>query len=795
MKLPINWLKEYAAIGNASPEEIAEALLRVGFEVEEIIYAGAEIENVVVAKVIDCKPHTNSDHLHVCMVDNGKEILQIVCGAPNVHTGDVVPCALSGAKLPGGIMIKPGELRGVMSYGMLCSGKELGVDDTIIEGEEVDGLLQLPKDTPLGTDIRKIIGLDEYVLDVSVTANRPDCQSIIGLAREVAASMDVKFTPPVNKYKVVEYENEFMPDVKIESDLCSRYTGRLIRDVKIERSPEWMARRLRLVGIRSINNIVDITNYVLIETGQPLHSFDIRFINKGIIVRTAEKGEKITALDGKEYSLADDMLVIADTKKPVAIAGIMGGEYSGIMSDTETVFLEAARFDRRSIRVTSRKLGLRSDSSARYEKGVDYESVDEGRERALALVYKLKVGKIVDIRSDAGIDRPKQKIIETSASQICSIIGIDIPIKAIERILNALDIETEIKSKTDKLICTIPLRREDIEDFADLSEEVIRYYGYDNLEPTFLKTAACTIGGESEKDKLINGLKNVLCGMGAYEMMSYSFITGKAGDMMLLDRNDSRRRCIKLLNPLGEDTSMMRTQLTHNALSAAALNLSRGNERFRLYEIGRVYIPIEDGKQPEERTHLSITYSGSDETFYTIKNTVNAALEYFGVNTVLKYSAQPYLHPGISADILLDGEIIGSYGEVHPTVMENYGISAKVYCAEIDLEPLLKTGEHVAKYKVISRFPCVNRDLAVVVKDECSVGELLDTIHCACGNDLESVELFDIYKGEQIESGYKSVAFALKFRSCEKTLVDSDIQKLTESAIKMLSERNGAKLR
>ena len=795
MKLPINWLKDYAAIGNASPEEVAEALLGVGFEVEEIIYAGEEIQNVVAAKVIDCKPHTNSDHLHVCMVDTGNEILQIVCGAPNVHTGDVVPCALSGAKLPGGVEIKPGELRGIMSYGMLCSGKELGVDDTIIEGADVDGLLQLPKDTPLGTDIRKIIGLDEYILDVSVTANRPDCQSVVGLAREVAAAMNVKFTPPANKYKTVEYDGEFMPEVKIESDLCSRYTGRLIRDVKIEKSPEWMARRLRLVGIRSINNIVDITNYVLTEIGQPLHSFDIRFINEGIIVRTAENGEKITALDGKEYALSDDMLVIADAKKPVAIAGIMGGEYSGIMPDTETVFLEAARFDRRSIRVTSRKLGLRSDSSARYEKGVDYESVDEGRERALALIYKLKAGKIVDVASDAGIDRPAEKTIETSAQEICSIIGIDIPAKTIERILRSLDIETELKPRTDKLICTIPLRREDIEDFADLSEEVIRYYGYDNLEPTFLKDAACTIGGENEKDKLVAGLKDVLCGLGAFEMMSYSFITGKAPDMMMLADNDNRRKGIKLLNPLGEDTSVMRTQLTHNALSAAALNLSRGNDSFRLFEAGRVYIPTQPGMQPDELLHLSVTFAGSGEDFYSLKSAITAVLDYFGADTSIAYGSQPYLHPGISADIIMSGKVIGSYGELHPTAAENYGISAKIYVAEIDLEPLLALGCRTVKYKTVSRFPCVNRDLAVVVKDDCSVGELMHTIKLACGENLEDVSLFDVYKGTQIEEGYKSVAFALKFRSCEKTLGDADIQSLTDSAIKLLEEKNGAKLR
>ena len=795
MKLPISWLKEYAAIGNATPEEVAEALLGVGFEVEEMIYAGEEIENVVVAKVIDCKPHPDSDHLHDCMVDTGKEMLQVVCGAPNVKTGDVVPCALSGAKLPGGIEIRPGELRGVTSYGMLCSGKELGVDDTIIEGAEVDGLLQLPKDTTLGTDIRKILGLDEYILDVSVTANRPDCQSIIGLAREVAAAMDVRFTPPVNKYKTVEYDGEYMPGVEIRSELCSRYTGRLIRDVRIERSPEWMARRLRLVGIRSINNIVDITNYVLIETGQPLHSFDIRFISKGIVVRTAENGEKITALDGKEYTLGDDMLVIADSKKPIAIAGIMGGEYSGIMSDTETVFLEAARFDRRSVRVTSRRLGLRSDSSARYEKGVDYTSVDEGRERALALIYKLNAGRIVDVRSDAGIDRPEERVIRTSAKQICSVIGIDIPAKTIEKILRSLGIATETKARSDALVCTVPLRREDIEDFADLSEEVIRYYGYDNLEPTFLKSAACTAGGESERDKAILSLKNVLCGMGLYEMTNYSFISGKAADMLMLPPDDERRNTVRLLNPLGEDTSELRTRLTHSALTVAALNLSRGNDAFRLFEIGKVFIPAGDGVQPHERMRLSMVYAGDKENFYTLKNAVTETLRFFGAETELNRSGQPYLHPGMSADVILGGKPVGSFGRLHPTAAENYGIAANVFVAELDLEALLALDRSPVRYSPISKFPCVCRDLAVVVKDECSVGELTDTIKRACGKDLESVALFDVYKGEQIESGYKSVAFSLRFRSLEKTLADADIQKLTDAAVCALKNEREARLR
>ena len=795
MKLPVCWLKDFAAVGDASPQEIADALLSVGFEVEEIIYAGEGIENVVAGKVISCVPHTNSDHLHVCMVDVQSEIIQVVCGASNVKTGDVVPCALVGAELPGGIKIKAGELRGVMSYGMLCSGKELGVDDTVIEGAEVDGLLQLPADTPLGTDIRQILGLDEYVLDVSVTANRPDCQSIVGLARETAAAMNVKFTPPVNKYKTIEYGGEYMPGVEIESGLCSRYTGRLIKNVRIERSPDWMRKRLRLVGIRPINNIVDITNYVLTEIGQPLHSFDVRFINKNIIVRKAEKGEKITALDGKEYELDNDMLVIADSVKPIAIAGVMGGEYSGIMSDTSSVFLEAARFDRRSIRITSRRLGLRSDSSARYEKGVDYASVDEGRERALSLIYKLKAGKIVDVKSDAGEARPENKVISTSVSRICSIIGIDIPKTTVERILRSLGFTVESKPRSDEIVCTVPLYREDVEDFADLSEEVIRYYGYDNITSDFLKTASCTEGGETEKDRRAGDVKTLLCGFGAYEIMTYSFINEKACDMLCLPGDDPRRKIIKLRNPLNEDTAVLRTQLTHNMLSTVALNLSRGNDEFRIFELGRKYIPVDGAELPDERTTLSIGFVGKKEDFYELKAAVNAVISYFRVTTKTDYSKQPFLHPGISADFYADGKNIGYCGNVHPSVKENYDIGGNVFIAELDLETLLGEEKTDVRYFPISKFPCVNRDLAFVVAESHNVGDIIQTIKTACGPNLEQIMLFDIYKGEQIEKGYKSVAFSLRFRSQDKTLGEQEINALTNAATEQVKAAYGAILR
>lgn len=793
MKLPICWLKEFAEVGDATPEQIADALLGVGFEVEEIIYAGTEIDKVVTGKVISCEPHTNSDHLHICMVDVATEIIRVVCGAPNVKVGDVVPCALAGAKLPSGIEIKAGEIRGVASYGMLCSGAELGIDDTVIEGAEVDGLLQLPKTTELGLDIKTVLGLDEYVLDVSVTANRPDCQSIVGLAREVAAAMGVKFHAPVNKYKTVPYDGEFMPTVAIESDVCSRYTGRLIKDVKIEQSPKWMRDRLRLVGIRPINNIVDITNYVLIEIGQPLHSFDVRFIDKGIIVRKAAEGEKITALDGKEYALGSDMLVIADASKPVAIAGVMGGEYSGIMSDTVCVFLEAARFERSSVRVTSRKLGLRSDSSARYEKGVDYASIDAGRERALALICKLKAGKIVDVKSDAGVPEPNKRIIETTVSRINSVIGIDIPKSTIEKILKSLDIKVE--SSGEKMVCTVPLYREDIEDFADLSEEVIRYYGYDNLVPTFLKNAACTVGGLPESEKRMGDIKNVMCGLGAYESMTYSFVNEKMCDNLGLAAGDNRRNVLKLCNPLNEDTAVMRTQLVGSMLNTIALNQSRGNDAFRLFELGRVYLPTEKDNLPEERNELCIGALGAGEDFYSLKNMVSAVIEYFTKDSRITYSKQPYLHPGKSADVYVGDKYVGSYGEVHPTIAENFNITGKCYVAEIDVSSLLEIEHSEIKYSAISKFPCVNRDLAIVVEDSLFVGDIIGAIKDACGNALEDVSLFDVYKGEQIEAGYKSLAFSLKFRSVEKTLAEADIQAMMLSVIDRLKSGFDARLR
>ena len=795
MKLPICWLKDYVNIGSAAPEDISAALLNVGFEVEEIIYAGEGIDRVVSGKVLECVPHENSNHLHKCRVNVGKETLEIICGAPNVKAGDVVPCALVGASLPGGITIKAGEIRGAKSNGMLCSGKELGIDNSVIDGAEVDGLLQLPANTPLGKDIKSILGLDEYVLDVSVTANRPDCQSIVGLAREVAASMKLKFKAPKPKYAKYPFDKSiYMPKVNIQAtDACSRYTGRLITGVKIGQSPKWLRDRLRLCGLRPINNIVDITNYVLLEIGQPLHAFDIRFIDTDIVVRKAADGEKIVALDGEKYTLNKDMLVIADNSKGLAIAGVMGGQYSGVQTDTDCVFLEAARFERRNIRITSRKLGLRSDSSSRYEKGVDYVSVDAGRERALTLIDMLGAGKVVDIVSDDGISRPEPKIIETTAKQISDLIGISIKQPEIVKILKLLEFGVTVRGK--KILCSVPLFREDVEDYSDLSEEVIRYFGYDNLKSTYLKKAKCTVGGVPDDMSRIDKVKELLCGAGAYEMMSYSFINENAHDFMCLDKNDIRRNVLKLHNPLNEDLAVMRTQLVHNMLAALAFNQSRGNETVRLFEPGRIYIPTKKNELPLEKYHLSIGLYGEQVDFYAIKGMVCAVLDFFGVCSEMSYSKQNYMHPGISADVTADGKYLGYYGEVHPTVAANYNIAGKCYIAEIDLSKLLCGDVEAKKYAEISKFPAVKRDLAVTVKNDYMVGDMLNAIKSTAGEILEEASLFDIYRGNQIEQGYKSVAFSLKFRDTERTLGDNDIQPIMERIFDKLKKEYGAKLR
>lgn len=793
MKLPLSWLNEYVTVKD-DPKTLADKLLNIGFEVEEIIYVGKGIENVVVGEIESIEKHPDADKLQVCSVNVGKEKLVIITGAHNIAVGDRVPIALDGANLPNGTHIVSSPLRGIMSYGMMCSGEELCIDDNVIEGAEVHGILILSKDAPIGEDVKKVLGLDEYVFDISVPANRPDCQSVYGMAREIAAIYGTQAKKPEIGYNDVKTEGKPVK-VTIEApDLCSAYTGRVVSDVKIAKSPKWMRDRLRYVGIRAINNVVDVTNYVLAEIGQPLHAFDLNLVRNEIKVRRAASGEKIVALDGQAYELNEKMLVIADETKPVAIAGIMGGEYSGINEDTHSVFLEAARFAKENIRTTSRAIGLRSDSSARYEKGVDFNSVELGRERALTLFDKLGAGKVTSLASRGGEKEQPLKVIETTVGKINELFGITVKAEDMVRILTSL--EFVVERDENKLTVTVPKFREDVDNYTDLAEEVIRFYGYSELTEDFIKSVRPTVGGVSVRQKNISDIKNMMAAYGALEAYNYSFINYKVYDKLRIASDDPRRNVIRIINPLSEEFGVMRTQLVGSMLNSVYVNTSRKNNDFRLFEIARTYIPksLPLTELPEEHDTLCAAFVGKSEDFYALKSVVSSVLKN-RVKLTIERSNEPFLHSGISIDLFEGGKKFGYVGKIHPTVAENFGIPEDVYVAEIDLSGFIFDAEKIVRFKPLPKFPIVDRDLAVTVKESCTVGELIACIRESIGELCELVELFDVYQGEQIESGFKSVAFSIKLYSEEKTLVDAQIQECMNRAVEGLGKQFGAKLR
>lgn len=791
MKLPLSWLRDYVDIGDITPQELSDKLLSIGFEVEEIIKPRDDVKGVVVGRVEDIVHHDNSDKLWVCKVNIGNEVVQIVTGAQNVKKGDYVPVATVGAELPDGTHIKPAKLRGVDSFGMMCGGSELGVDYDIIDGASFDGILILPIDSKVGDDILHTLGLDDTVLDVSITANRPDCQAIVNLSREISVLLNKPFKMPKLTYKTTSDCEESFPSVKItDKELCSRYIGRMICDIKIEKSPKWMRDRLRMCGIRPINNLVDITNYVLLEIGQPLHAFDRKFIDGGINVRKGAANERITALDGKEYDVSD-VLVIADDKKPLAIAGIMGGEYTSIFPDTKTVFLEAARFERSNVRRTSRKIGLRSDSSARYEKGVDWHSTELGSNRALALIDELNCGKICENVVYDSIDPPKQKVIRTTKTEICSLLGIDIDKKTIISILKKQEIA--VKSEGKSLVCTIPLVREDIDGYPDLAEDIMRFYGYDNIISTHSENTHQTRGYMSIHDENMLKVKDRLQALGADEILNYSFISPDAPDKLLIDANDAWRKVIPIKNPLSRDISVMRTQLLYGMLTSIARNCARKNNSMRFYELGKVFIadklPLET--LPQERDVLCIGLC-NDGDFYTIKSIVNEVVGMFG-NAAYSVSTAKYLHPKQSLHVDVNG-IVGDFGKLHPLVCENFDLPENVYVAHFDVTEALNATMPVSKYIQLSKQHPIDRDLALIVENSVPVGDMLASLY-KVSPYIESVKLFDVYTGEQIAKGYKSVAFSVRLQPIDAPFSDNVIKEIMDNIIASAEHGYGAKLR
>ncbi|HKL73268.1 MAG TPA: phenylalanine--tRNA ligase subunit beta [Clostridia bacterium] len=786
MKVPFSWLKEFVDI-EISVEELADKLVSCGFEIEEIIKMRDLIKNVVAGKIIAMEKHNNSDHLNVCQIDIGDKVVQIVTGANNVKVGDYVPVALDGATLHDGKVIKTGELRGVVSEGMLCSGAELNLINEDYEGAEVNGILILQNQPKLGQDINDIIGNCEVVLDVAITANRPDCNSILGIAREVASVTGKSIKLPDMSYKVSDDKISSFVSVDNQAyDLCPRYMAGGVKNVKQVISPKIIRDRLKAVGVRPINNLIDVTNYVLFEIGQPMHAFDLNNLEgHKIIVRRAKDNEKIVALDGKEYRLTNNDLAICDNVKPIAIAGVMGGEYSSISPDTSTVILESARFARDSVRHTSRKLNLKSDSSQRYEKGIDYISQEMGLNRALSLFDKYKWGEVVSGHIDQIKEQYEDKVFTYNYKEINKVIGKDIPKKAIMDILNSLTLTTEAEG--DILTTKIPNYREDIIGINDLTEEVIRMYGYDIIEA---KIYSNTKGGMTCYQNRLEKLKDIMVGKGAFEIVSYSFISPKGFDMLKLDVDSDIRKAIHLANPIGVDFSVMRTTLSYSMIKTMAYNISRGNKEFRLFELAKTYIskalPLTE--LPEEKNKLAIGLFGEKEDYYSLKSIIDDIMLTFGIEVVFERNKLSFLHSGRSARILSNGKEIGYLGEVHPDVNKEFDLDKKLYYAELDAEFIAEKGIDIKPYKTISKFQGMERDLALITPINMPAQLLLSTIKESCSNILDNLEIFDVYTGGQVDKGKKSIAVKLSFQENTRTLTDSDVNIEIDNILTKLKE-------
>ncbi len=801
MKVSLSWLKDFVDI-DVDVETLADKLVGAGFEVEEIIDAGANMKNVVLGKIVELEKHPDADKLQICQIDvGGKELVQIVTGAQNVSKGDLVPVAMHNSLLPTGQEIKKGKLRGVPSNGMLCSGEELKLTESEYVGASVHGILIMNGEKyPLGTDMNVVLGNDDVVLDIGVTANRSDCNSVLGIAREIATVLNKPLKMPDVSFetdKSVKVSDIIDVDVE-DKELCPRYMAAAVSDIKIQDSPEIIQKRLKSVGLRPINNIVDITNYVLIEIGQPMHAFDKNYIEGGkIIPRRAKNGEKIVALNEKEYVLDDTMLVICDVKKPCAIGGVMGGLNSGINDKTNTIIFESAKFLRDNIRRTSRKLNLHSDSSFRYERGIDFDSQRLGIMRALSLIYKYGFGKIADGLTDKLSQDLTRNKVETSVEEINGILGIEVPKDTVLNILNSLQIQSEI-DKDGKLTCVCPAFRDDIENANDLAEEVIRLYGYDKVKSTLLKGGNQTLGGKNRQEKNIDVLKDICVYHGMSEILTYSFTTPKSFDILKLSQDDARRNCVKLLKPLGEDLSVMRTTLAYSMISTLASNCLKSNKKAKLFEIANVYLPqTSDMSQlPSEVNTLALGRYGEGEDFFTMKGIVEVILKKFGLNGEFKRADISYLHKGRSADIYVGKNLIGYLGEVHPEVAKSFDVSERMYIAELNVDMLNKLADCSYEFVAISNYPPIERDIAVVVDESVLAGDLLACVRKGGGNLLVDAKIFDIYRNKEVlGENKKSVAISLVFRLAERTLTDEEVNAKINRILSKLSSEHNAVLR
>ncbi|WP_295076593.1 phenylalanine--tRNA ligase subunit beta [Ruminococcus sp.] len=817
MNLSMKWLGDYVK-ADMPIKDFCHALTMSGSKVECYEKEGSNISNVVVGKILSKGPHENADALFVCQVDIGAEApIQIVTNAKNVKEGDLVPVALDGAVLPEG-KIKKCKMRGVESFGMFCGLETLGLTAHDFPYADPEGVFVIEEDCKLGEDIHTAIGLDDTSVEFEITSNRPDCLSVIGLARETAATYGTELKVKAPEFKGVDGDINSMLKVDIHNtEKCQRYCAGIVKNVKIEPSPRWMRERLRASGVRPINNFVDITNYVMLEYGQPMHAFDLRYVEGAHInVRNAKNGEKIMTLDGVERELTEDMLVIADEKKPVAVAGIMGGEYSGIMDDTTTVVFESAYFEPTQVRRTSKALKLKSDASARYEKGVDRLISMTCLKRAFELVEELGAGEVLNTVIDRDYTDKTPASVDFSADWINNFLGTDISEADMIKYLERLDFKVE----NGKVIA--PSFRIDIGCKADIAEEVARIYGYNNIPSTDFRGVARAEFTEEQKFTRI--LRNAAAALGGYEIATYSFVSPKYFDKIKLPADSKLRKVVRIVNPLGEDTSVMRTSTIPSMLDVLSFNYNNRNDKACLFEIAKEYLPASEekpfingdtlansGKQkhrysyslPDEPQRLTIGMYGGDADFYTLKGMVEQILgelkiddvEYIRAADSDIFDEKYALHPGRSAVILKDGAPLGIMGEVHPDVQETYEIGVKTYVAKLNIPELMAAAADKITYQPLPKFPATTRDLSLLVDEDMPVAELEKAIKGAVGKILEKVSLFDVYRSDEMkQNGKKSIAYSISMRSHEGTLTDEQADGAMKRVLKALSAI-GAELR
>ncbi len=790
MLLPIKWLKDYVDF-DFDVKKLADGLSNSGSHVESIIIPDDGLNKIVVGKIEKIEKHPDADKLVICSVNVGDEILQIVTGASNVFEGAIVPVALHGSTLAGDVKIKKGKLRGVESNGMLCSLEELGFENSVIPKEAKNGIFIFPEGTEIGKSAIEVLFMDNEILELEITPNRPDCLSIMGMAVETAASFDLK-----TKHNDIKIENEvsnfseFFDDIIVETENCNRYYSKILKNIKIGPSPLWLQAYLMQAGVRPVSNIVDLTNFVMLEYGEPLHAFDLDTLkNKKIVVRMAKDGEEMVTLDGETRKLEKDDILITDGSEIVGLAGVMGGLDSEITDKTVNVLLEGASFNKENIRKTSRRLNLRSEASSRFEKGIDVNLAKTAVDRVCELAEKMEIAEVVGGNKDVGNFDRKEKEIKLRKEKVNNLIGVDFTMDEISNILNRLEIETDVRD--DYLIAKVPTVRLDLDIEEDLIEEIARIYGYDNIEPKKLK-GTLTVGRKPVFRNVEDRIKNQLIGLGYSEFMTYSFVSPSSYEKA--NYKEDEKNIIKILNPLGEDYSIMRTTMIPSMIDALSKNYARGNVNVGGFEIGNTFFPTEE-ELPSERLKLAMGFYDLGD-FYYLKESIEKSLWYLGINNLeVRRREASFLHPGRSAEFILNGKSLGVFGEVHPKVLENYGLKKRAYVAELDFNLIVENTIDNYTYKALPKYPTMKRDFAFVMDRDVDSVEL-EKISKKYGKELlESFKVFDIYEGKNIEDGKKSVAFSLVFRAADRTLEESEVTEICEKIVAEIESEIEAKLR